>query len=113
MKTVSMKLTAADKSADRGSMVAPVSDSEAPDYPYGLRLRLSERELEKLGIGLPEVGACLSVVGTACVVEVYASADGGTKRSGFEMVMTDLGIAPEAKQGKDAASTLYPEMGED
>lgn len=34
--------------------VQPIPMSEKPDYPYGLRISLTEKELKKLGIAAPE-----------------------------------------------------------
>lgn len=46
-KLVSMELNEADKAAD---MPMPIAMPDKPEFPYGLRICLTDRELEKLGL---------------------------------------------------------------
>jgi hypothetical protein len=46
---------------------------EKPSYPYGLRICLCARELEKLGLSLPKVGELLDM---RAMAEVTSVSDG-------------------------------------
>lgn len=110
---VSLKLTEAEKQADKTAMCGPC-DSAAPDYPWGLRVRLTEKEIDKLGIkDLPQVGAEMVVNGIGKVVEVYASDTGDARRRGFEFILTDLALSPKDEGEKpSAARVMFPGMKE-
>jgi hypothetical protein len=61
-----MKMTKAEKKEN--SLAKPY---EAPNYPYGLRLRLESDQLEKLGLeSLPKVGAKMVIEATGVVTSV-------------------------------------------
>lgn len=70
-KMMSMELDDEDKM----DMAVPAI-AEQPDYPWGLRLSLSEKELDKLGLGtdeLPEVGDCIHLGAFARVTSVSSN----------------------------------------
>lgn len=57
---------------DKYDFCAPIACSK-PDYPYGLRITLSDKELKKLGLSNPDIGdmldmRCFATV-TSCSVE--------------------------------------------
>ena len=60
-----------EEMADRAVPTLP----EKPQYPYGLRISLCGRELEKLGLPLPEVGNMIDMRAFGCVTSV---SDDGT-----------------------------------
>lgn len=43
---------------------------DQPDYPWGLRICLTEKELEKLGLPIPQNGDYLDMRAVACVTSV-------------------------------------------
>jgi hypothetical protein len=76
-------------------------------YPYGLRLHLTQQELEKLGYeGLPEAGTKVRIEAVACVTRAASEdpdADGDIDYLCVEMQITELGIEEEEESaGKDA-----------
>lgn len=76
-------------------------------YPYGLRLCLTQEELEKLGYeGLPEAGTQVRIEALACVTRASSEdpdADGDVDYLCVEMQITELGIEEEAASaGKDS-----------
>ena len=96
VKMVSMKRSAADKKKDAGEN-APMT-SIAPDYPYGLCIRLDGDELDKLGMKeLPQVGTEIPITVKAKVTRVSQSAaDTGNKEYDemrcVELQITDMAI---------------------
>ena len=74
-------------------------------YPYGLRLHLTQNELEKLGYeGLPPAGTKVRIEAVACVTRAASEdpdADGDIDYLCVEMQITELGIEEEASEGED------------
>lgn len=95
-KLVSMKRSVKDKRKDMGSC-API-ECIAPDYPWGLVLRLESDELDKLGLKeLPKVGTEMPMSITVRVTSVSQSAsDNGGKKTDEErsvsLQITAIGI---------------------
>lgn len=76
-------------------------------YPYGLRLCLTQEELEKLGYeGLPEAGTKVRIEAVACVTRAASEdpdADGDIDYLCVEMQITELGIEEEGEsEGEDS-----------
>ena len=86
--------------------VAEPSGTDAPEYPYGLELRLDDKSLEKLGLSAPpEVGKTMTI--TAKVIVTSASSyqtQGGEAEASSCWQITDMEIQDS---GKSAASVLY------
>lgn len=83
-------------------------------YPYGLRLHLTQVELEKLGYeGLPPAGTKVRIEAVACVTRAASEdpdADGDIDYLCVEMQITELGIEEEAaekEEGGDRAERMY------
>lgn len=77
-------------------------------YPYGLRLHLTQVDLEKLGYdGLPPAGTKVRIEAMACVTRASSEdpdADGDIDYLCVEMQITELGIEEtEASAGSDEA----------
>lgn len=107
-KLVSLERTPAEKKALEKEMTAPMP--EAPDYPYGLELRIDDDTLDKLGLDdLPPTGTVVHFRAVATVTGARASADQSGDRSSIDMQITDMGITaisePAKKRAK--ASVLY------
>lgn len=89
------------------TLLAECCTSDAPEYPYGLRLGLDTDALTKLGIAeLPEVGTVLKLVARVEVVSVsqYEHADGKSKDLGLQI--TDMELEREGETQKP--QNLYP-----
>lgn len=82
---------------DQLDAVMPIAMPEKPRFPFGLRLSLSEKEFEKLGLDPAD-----AVVGGIChghflarITEVMAHADTGSNGCRVEMQIEDLAIESE------------------
>jgi hypothetical protein len=86
-------------------------------YPYGLRVRLGDAEMKKLGMEeMPKVGDEIELDAKVKVVGTSANAtEGGAKNRSVELQITHMelgGGEEEAGEGPDTkASTLYPNQG--
>lgn len=91
---VSMELDDEDK-LDNPIMVS--DRAVHPDYPYGLRISLTENELEKLKLDHKEasVGDYLNLRVRACVKSISEHDDGGGKCCRMELQIEEMG-----KEGK-------------
>lgn len=93
MKTVSLKLSEAEKKQDLG-MAAPMPP-KGPRYPWGTRLDLDNETLKKLGMKAAsfEVGAEMSIVGRAEVTSISSNTDSdGKERSSVTLQIVSLGV---------------------
>jgi len=80
--------------------------SEAPNYPYGLKLSLGPDELEKLGIqDAPELDKEMTFTIKACVVEVQKDDREGDEKK-FRVELQDKEMV-EVKKEKSATEALY------
>lgn len=81
---------------------------EEPDYPWGLRVRLNDEELDKLGMAdLPAVGAEMQLMAKVSVVSVAQHEDDSKdgKHRDVELQITDMGL----DVGENRASIMYPD----
>ena len=93
----SMKRTVKEES--KPSMVAPASP-DMDEYPYGLKIRLEDDELEKLGIKeLPEIGKNMKVTADAKVDSISSneSKGSGPKRC-LELQITGMSVGEGADE---------------
>jgi len=71
----------------------PMSDlaAAAPEYPYGLRLHLTEDDLKKIGLEMPAVGDMVHIMAMTKVVSAHAhdSVEGGAS-AGVELQITHM-----------------------
>lgn len=90
-----------DTSAE-GTM-ADLND-KTEEYPYGLRLNLTEDDLKKVGLDMPKVGEMVHVMAMTKVTAVHAhdSERGGTSQ-GVELQITHM--SAEVEDTEDEADT--------
>jgi hypothetical protein len=104
MKLTSMKMSASERKKS-GPTIATGSD--APQYPYGLALSLDNESLDKLGLGLPEVGSKFALHAMVEVTSVSASEHGkGEKQRSVSLQITDMALAT-AGDTKQSSEVLY------
>lgn len=95
-KLISMKRTPADKRKDAGETCS--IEAIAPDFPYGLTIRMDGDELDKLKINtLPTVGTDMVITAKVKITRVSQSASTSTKGDAdesrcVEMQITDMAI---------------------
>lgn len=77
-KLVSMEMDDEDKM----DTLMPIAMPSKPDYPYGLRICLCEKELEKLGLPVPDIGDMIDarIFGRVTSVSADARESGDTCR---------------------------------
>jgi hypothetical protein len=101
--------------AERSTMVAPEMRDE---YPYGLRIRLGNEELAKLGMTeMPTIDTEMKLTALVCVISVSQtdSTDGEPYRN-VELQIEQMALAPakeEAGESSDdtMAKAMYKSMG--
>lgn len=91
---------------EEGETGLPMPMTVSP-YPYGLRLCLTQEELEKLGYdGLPPAGTEVRIEARACITRAASEdpdADGDIDYLCVEMQITELGIEEESESsGEDS-----------
>lgn len=95
--------------------VMPMVMPDKPDYPYGLRICLTDKEMEKLGVDSAEacVGGVVHGHFLARVTSVSSNqVDGGGDNTRVELQITDMAIEGEdaenaAADRKRPLSALY------
>ena len=82
--------------------IQPIAMPSKPDFPYGLRITLTEAELEKLGLdeSEAEVGAMFHGHFMARVTSVSRNDDGDKKCCRVEAQIEDLGIESEDQENE-------------
>jgi len=82
----------------------PLPDvAQVPDYPWGLRICLTERELEKLGLEAEcEVGDILHLNAFAKVTSVSISDSDSGKTCRIELVLTHIAAEDEDEEAEEA-----------
>ena len=80
--------------------IQPIAMSSKPDFPYGLRITLTEAELEKLKLdeSEAEVGAMFHGHFMARVTSVSKTDEGGKKCCRIEAQIEDLEIESEDEE---------------
>lgn len=81
--------------AEAKSEVSPSMD--APEYPYGLCLRLGKDEIAKLGIKVPSIGDKFSISASAVVKSMSASSGEGGDYASIELQITDMDLDEDAE----------------
>ena len=112
MDMIDMKNTVKTKDS---SLVSPVEQDE---YPYGLRIRLDNDTLKKLGITeLPAIDSEHKLMALVCVValSMNESAGEGEPYRSVELQIEQLALMPAKEEDdegkrKDPAKAMYPTM---
>lgn len=94
-KLVDMELSDENKI----DVAMPIPMPNRPDYPYGLRLCLTEKELDKLGLDADcEIGDVIDLRAFAVVTSISVNeSDGGTCKR-VELQVQKLAIEDEARE---------------
>lgn len=93
MKLVSMKRKDGHGNGCSCCDSAP-SGCDEPDYPWGLRLQLTEDQLKALGVeSLPASGAPVAIEATATVVGMSEEQLDGETRRRLDLQITDMALA--------------------
>lgn len=104
-----MKLVNMKREGDDSPKEAMISAAPGEQYPWGLRVTLTQDELDKLGITkLPEVGTRLKLVAEVKVVsreESQREHEGGgeQKQKSLGLVMCKLGIGKRTPESAEDA----------
>lgn len=83
--------------------VMPISMPDKPDYPYGLRISLTNEELDKLDLDKAdaEVGGTIHGFFMARITSVSENeVNGGEKCCRIELQIEDLGIESEDQENE-------------
>ena len=112
MQMIDMKSTVKTKDS---SLVSPVEQDE---YPYGLRIRLDNDTLKKLGLTeLPAIDSEHKLVALVCVVglTMNESAGEGEPYRSVELQIEQMALMPAEEEDdegerKDPAKAMYPTM---
>lgn len=77
--------------------VMPIAMSKKPDFPFGLRICLTEAEFEKLGLdpSEAEVGGICHLHGLARITSVSTNESDGGQSCRVEMQIENLAIEDE------------------
>lgn len=103
-KMVDMAQTAQEKKAIARSYGETPSDADVPTYSWGLKLRLEQAELKKLGItDLPAVGAEVNLDIIAKVTRVSQDAQAKNTTSVVELQITKMGLEQDEDDEQDEA----------
>lgn len=100
-KMVSLEVTAAERKAREQEWK---KDSPVPEYEYGLKLRLENLSLKKLGMGtLPKVGTTMRATIEVEVVSVSEhDSTSGRKNRCVELQVTKMALGNEPASAKEA-----------
>lgn len=107
MKSMKIEKSEADKLYGPETAV-----SNSPEYPYGLRLRLDNIVVEKLGGDLPRVGEKMKIEAYVEVVSVSANEHKKGIEKSIELQITDLCLEPkkeEAASKDQPSSSISPD----
>ena len=91
---------------DKNDSLRPIP-CETPDYPYGLRISLTEKEIAKLDLDHAslQVGGLIHLHGFARITSVgsseHRSESGGGKSQHCELQIEDLSIESEDAENED------------
>lgn len=106
LKMVSMKKE--KKSGEDMPSTAPASADDGESYPYGLRIRLENDEMEKLGFtDLPEVGKVCKIEAEGVVESVSSNQSKGSEgsRKSVEIQITKMATSKaESSSDEDTDS---------
>ncbi len=82
---------------DKMDFCAPIP-CDRPDYPYGLRICFSEKELEKLGLEIPENGDMIDMRAFGEVTSVSTEQRDGKGTCRVEIQIQRISLEDENKE---------------
>lgn len=105
MALVSVKLTAADKKAQKDKWSEPY---EGDDFPYGLTIDLDDRMVRKLGLNLKDfpLDAKVEVTATAYVKSTSENKRNGKEERSMCLQIEALEVVPDSA-AEDVGETMY------
>jgi hypothetical protein len=111
-----MPMTDMKQSAAETKETMPMAmDSAAKDqYPWGLRIRLGEPELKKLGLDtLPKVGGVMTLTAEVKIIGTHEDANETNKNRSVELQITKMDFGEEDAEASfpEKAVALYPNQG--
>jgi len=81
------------------------SDKAGPIYPWGLCLRLSEKEIAKLNLDeAPEIGDMIHIFAMAKVTSVSANATENGENRSVELQITHMSVENEDEEDEESAA---------
>lgn len=89
---------------DKLDAIMPLPMSSQPDFPYGLRISLSEKELEKLNLDIPsaeQIGGICHGHFLARITSISTEQRDGKTCCRAELQIEDLSIEGEDQENKD------------
>lgn len=89
---------------DKLDAIMPLPMSSLPDYPYGLKICLTEKELKLLGLDIPEAEAIGGTVHghfMARITSVSSEQRDGKQSCRIEMQIEDLAIESEDEENEN------------
>ena len=89
---------------DKLDAVQPIAMPDKPDFPYGLRISLTEKEIEKLGIDHSEafVGGMVHGFFMARVTSVSSEKRDDKECCRIELQIEDLGLESEDEENAES-----------
>lgn len=93
-KMVSMELDDDDKL----DAPMPFPLSSKPDYPYGLRICFSEKELKKLNLDVPDIGDMIDMRAMGTVTSVSINKTDGEDRCRVEIQLEKIALEDENRE---------------
>ncbi len=90
-KLVDMELDDEDKM----DMCCPMPMPSKPDYPYGLRICFSEKELKKLGLPTPDIGDMVDMRAFGTVTSVSVEKREGEDTCRVEIQIEKIAVEDE------------------
>lgn len=99
-----MKMDPKEAAEDYG--IASPSPDKLPAYPYGLEISLDDKQLAKLGMTLPDVGAEFTLTAIVKVTRASSNATEGSEPStSASLQITDMQLTPNSAM--DIAGALW------
>lgn len=91
---------------DKLDACLPISMSDRPDYPYSLRICLTEKEFKKLGLdpSVAVVGGIVHLHALARITSVSAEDRESGSSCRVEMQIEDLAVESEDEENEEAES---------
>jgi hypothetical protein len=92
-----------DEKIDSGFPIGPDAKPKQPDYPWGLRISLTEKELEKLDLDIndAEIGDLIDMRAFGVITSISQNDSDGGKCCRVEIQLQKLAIEDEMREDED------------